>query len=102
MNKSELIDAVAALTGHTKVATGEHLDAVLKVLSDTLAAGNSVQLVGFGSFVVGTRAARDGSNPATGAPIKIAASRNVRFAAGKTLKDQVNAPVAKSAKPKKK
>lgn len=102
MNKSELIEAVAALTGHVKVATGEHLDAVLTVLTDALTGGDSVQLVGFGSFHVSTRAARDGRNPATGGAIKIAASKNVKFTAGKTLKDRVNVPAAKSAKVKKK
>ncbi len=92
MNKQELIDAVAGRTGDSKAATGEVIDAVLAVIRCTLTAGDVVQLVGFGSFSLGQRAARTGRNPSTGAEIQIAAARTVKFTAGKAFKDAVNAP----------
>jgi DNA-binding protein HU-beta len=90
MNKQELIDAVAATTGDSKTATGEVIDAVLAAIKHALSAGDAVQLVGFGSFSTGTRAARVGRNPSTGAEIQIAAAKTVKFTAGKAFKDTVN------------
>ncbi|MFP6562544.1 HU family DNA-binding protein [Paraburkholderia sp. B3] len=90
MNKQELIDAVAASTGETKAATGATIDAILEVVQRTVTSGDSVQLVGFGSFSTGQRAARVGRNPATGAEIQIAAAKTVKFTAGKAFKDAVN------------
>ncbi|TAM07818.1 MAG: HU family DNA-binding protein [Paraburkholderia sp.] len=91
MNKQELIDAVAASTGETKAATGAAIDAILDVVTRAVTSGDSVQLVGFGSFSTGQRAARVGRNPATGAEIQIAAAKTVKFTAGKAFKDAVNA-----------
>ena len=91
MNKQELIDAVAASTGETKAATGAAIDAILDVVTRAVTSGDSVQLVGFGSFSTGQRAARVGRHPATGAEIQIAAAKTVKFTAGKAFKDAVNA-----------
>ncbi|SFU25985.1 HU family DNA-binding protein [Paraburkholderia aspalathi] len=91
MNKQELIDAVATTTGDTKAATGEAINAVLGAIIGALTAGDAVQLVGFGSFSTGQRAARTGRNPATGAEMQIAAAKTVKFTAGKAFKDAVNA-----------
>jgi DNA-binding protein HU-beta len=90
MNKQELIDAVASATGASKASTGEAVDALLKVVSMAVAAGDTVQLIGFGSFSQGTRVARTGRNPATGQEIQIAAAKTVKFTAGKVFKDAVN------------
>jgi DNA-binding protein HU-beta len=92
MNKQELIDAVADRTGDTKAATGEALDAVLATIKRALSVGDTVQLVGFGSFSTGQRAARTGRNPSTGIEIQISAARTVKFTAGKAFKDAVNTP----------
>lgn len=92
MNKQELIDAVVASTGDTKAATGAAIDAILATVTRAVTAGDTVQLVGFGSFSTGQRAARTGRNPSTGAEIQIAAARTVKFTAGKAFKDAVNAP----------
>ncbi|MGF6759518.1 HU family DNA-binding protein [Paraburkholderia sp. GAS42] len=73
------------------VTPGEAIDAVLGAIMRALTAGNAVQLVGFGSFSTGQRAARTGRNPSTGAEIQIAAARTVKFTAGKAFKDAVNA-----------
>lgn len=91
MNKQELIDAVASGTGTSKAATGEAIDAVFESITRAVSAGDTVQLVGFGSFSTGQRAARVGRNPATGAEIQIAAANTVKFTAGKAFKDAVNA-----------
>jgi DNA-binding protein HU-beta len=91
MNKQELIDAVAGRTGDTKAATGGTIDAVLGAIMRALTSGDVVQLVGFGSFSTGQRAARTGRNPSTGAEIQIAAATSVKFTAGKAFKDAVNA-----------
>jgi len=90
MNKQELIDAVAAQTGASKALTGETLDTLLDVVKNAVATGDTVQLIGFGSFGSGTRAARTGRNPKTGEAIKIAAAKTVKFTAGKAFKDAVN------------
>ncbi|MFM0277739.1 HU family DNA-binding protein [Paraburkholderia sediminicola] len=90
MNKQELVDAVAAKTGASKAATGEVIDAVIGAISGAVKKGDTVQLIGFGAFSTGTRAARVGRNPATGAEIQIAAAKTVKFTAGKAFKDAVN------------
>lgn len=90
MNKSELIDAIATGADLSKAAAGRALDATLDAMTKTLASGDSVSLVGFGTFSVKERAARTGRNPRTGEPIQIAASKNVAFKAGKALKDAAN------------
>jgi DNA-binding protein HU-beta len=90
MNKQELIDAVASSTGTSKSATGEAVDALIGTITTALVKGDTVQLIGFGSFGVGARAARNGRNPATGEELKIPASKTVKFAAGKAFKDAVN------------
>jgi DNA-binding protein HU-beta len=90
MNKQELIDAVAATTGASKAATGETLDAILDAVTGAVTKGDAVQLIGFGSFSMGARAARVGRNPATGAEIHIPAAKTVKFTAGKAFKDAVN------------
>ncbi|RDJ98873.1 HU family DNA-binding protein [Paraburkholderia lacunae] len=92
MNKQELVDAVAGRTGDTEAATGEAIDAVRAAIMRALTDGGAVQLVGFGSFSTGQRAARTGRNPSTGAEIQIAAARTVKFTAGKAFKDAVNTP----------
>lgn len=90
MNKQELIDAVASATGSSKTVTAEALDAVVDAITNAVVRGDTVQLIGFGSFSQGNRAARTGRNPATGAEIKIAAAKTVKFTAGKAFKDSVN------------
>lgn len=90
VNKSELIDALAAKADITKVAAGVALDAVLASVTEALKKGDSVALVGFGSFTVKERAARTGRNPKTKEPIQIAAAKVPAFKAGKKLKDAVN------------
>ena len=91
MNKTELVAAMAEQANITK----KDAEAALKAFTDTVAAelkkGEKVQLVGFGTFEVSTRAAREGRNPQTGAVMKIAASKAPKFKAGKALKDLVNA-----------
>lgn len=89
MNKSELIDAIAQKGGLTKVDAGKALDATLEAISDALKTGDTVTLVGFGSFSVKERAARTGRNPKTGEELKIPASKVPSFKAGKGLKDTV-------------
>ena len=90
MNKSELIDAIAASADLPKAAAGRALDAVVDSITDALKKDDTVSLVGFGTFSVKERAARTGRNPQTGAPIEIAAAKIPSFKAGKALKDAVN------------
>jgi len=90
MNKSELIDAIAQSANLTKVQAGEALKGALAAIKKSLSKGDSVTLVGFGTFKVGKRAARTGRNPRTGAAIKIKAAKVPKFTAGKALKDAVN------------
>ena len=90
MNKSELIAAIATKTGETKKDAEATLNAFIDVVTETLAKGDKVQLVGFGSFEVRKRAARKGRNPQTKEEIKIPASKAPVFKAGKALKDLVN------------
>ena len=90
MNKSELIDAIAADAGLSKADAGKALDATLSAVTGSLRKGATVSLVGFGTFQVKSRAARTGRNPQTGATIQIAAAKVPGFKAGKALKDAVN------------
>ena len=91
MNKSELIDAIAAEAKLTKVDAGNALDATIAVVTQTLKKGDKIALVGFGTFQVDKRAARKGRNPQTGKQISIPATNVPKFRPGKTLKDAVNA-----------
>lgn len=90
MKKTELIDQVASKVNLSKTDAASAIDAIVSCIGSALASGDSVTLVGFGTFSVSARAARTGRNPRTGEPIQIAASRLVRFKAGKSLKDSVN------------
>lgn len=90
MNKSELIDEVAARAEISKSAAGKALDAAIAAVKQALKKDDSVTLVGFGTFYVGERAARTGRNPRTGKSIKIKAAKVPKFRAGKALKDAVN------------
>ena len=90
MNKSELIDLIATRADISKSSAGDALEAVLDGITGSLASGNSVTLVGFGTFSVSRRAARDGRNPRTGETIRISASNLAKFKAGKALKDALN------------
>ena len=90
MNKTELVEAIAASADLPKAAAGRALDAVVDAITDALKNNDQVVLVGFGTFVVKERAARTGRNPQTGNPIEIAAARIPSFKPGKALKDAVN------------
>lgn len=89
MNKSELIDAIAADAELSKADAGRALDGMINAISKTLKKGDTVSLVGFGTFSVKKRAARTGRNPATGETIKIKASKTPAFKAGKGFKDAI-------------
>ena len=91
MNKMELVKAVADQTGLSKEDAKLAVDAVTDIISEELANGGKVQLVGFGTFDVTERDAREGRNPRTGESMTIPASRMPKFRAGKALKDKVNA-----------
>ena len=90
VNKSELIDAIASAADLSKADAGRALDATLDAITGALKKQDAVSLVGFGTFQVKRREARDGRNPQTGATIKIAAANVPGFKAGKALKDAVN------------
>ena len=92
MNKQELIDAVASESGTSKVAAEETINAVFETISKAVAAGDAVQLIGFGSFGAGERAARTGRNPQTGETIKIKAKTVVKFRVAKVAKDTIAPP----------
>ncbi len=89
MNKSELIDLIAVKSGLSKADAGKAVDGFVDTVTETLAQGEQVTLVGFGSFLVRERSARTGRNPQTGEPMDIAASKIPAFKAGKSLKDAV-------------
>ena len=89
MNKTELVAAIVAKTGSTKKDAEANLSATIDVITEALAKGEKVSLVGFGNFEVRQRAAREGKNPQTGETIKIAACKVPAFKAGKALKDAV-------------
>ena len=90
MNKTELVAAVAEKAGLSKKDADKAVAAVIDAIVDTLKAGDKVALVGFGTFEVKKRAAREGINPLTKEKIKIAASKAPAFKAGKALKDALN------------
>jgi DNA-binding protein HU-beta len=90
MNKAELVEAIAKKTGGTKASVESTLDALLETVTTSLSKGDSVALIGFGTFSVSKRAARKGRNPSTGAEIKIPAAKVAKFSAGARLKGAVN------------
>ena len=89
MTKQEFVDQVAASSNLSKTDAGDAVDAVLKVIEETLSRGGEVSFTGFGKFTVAERGARQGVNPQTGERIQIAASRVPRFSAGSALKGAV-------------
>ena len=90
MNKTELVAAIAEKTELTKKDAESSLKAFTDVVAEELKKGEKIQLVGFGTFEVSERAAREGRNPQTGETMKIAASKAPKFKAGKALKDAIN------------
>ncbi len=90
MNKTDLIDSIAAAADISKASANRALDAALEGIREALVNGDQVALVGFGTFTVKERAARQGRNPQTGEVIQIKASKIPSFKAGKTLKEAVN------------
>ena len=90
MNKTELVAAMANAAGLSKKDTEKALKAFTDVVAEELKKGEKVQLVGFGTFEVSERAAREGRNPQSGAVMKIPASKAPKFKAGKALKDSLN------------
>jgi len=90
MNKAELIEALATSADLSKASAARALDSALEAITKALKKGDSVTLVGFGTFMVRKRAARMGRNPRTGEAIKIKASKVPAFKAGKALKDAIN------------
>ena len=89
MNKADLIDAIASAADINKSDAGRALDAVIDSITEALVKGDQVSLVGFGTFSVAKRAAREGRNPQTGKKIKIKATKVVKFKAGSKLKGMV-------------
>ncbi len=98
MNRTELVDAIAKETKLSKKDIEAVIKSFINVVTAELKAGGKVQLVGFGTFEVAERAAREGRNPQTGATMKIKASKAPKFKAGKALKEEVNAKKTKSKK----
>ena len=90
MKKVELVEAVAEKAGLTKADATRAIDATFEAITEALANGDKVTLVGFGTFGVSKRAAREGRNPRTGATVQIAARKAVSFKAGSALKEAVN------------
>ena len=90
MNKAELIDVIAKEADLSKAAAGRALDSAVAAVEQALRKGDTVTLVGFGTFYLGKRAARNGRNPQTGETIKIKSAKVPKFRAGKSLKDAVN------------
>ncbi|MBA1306001.1 HU family DNA-binding protein [Stutzerimonas stutzeri] len=90
MNKSELVNAIAKNADIPETVARRVLDSTIEVISDTLSRGDSIALVGFGTFAVKERAERNGRNPITGDTMTIAASKLPSFKPGKTLKDAIN------------
>lgn len=89
MNKSQLIEAIASSADISKAKAGETIDAFISAVTGALKKGDSVTLIGFGSFSTAKRAARVGRNPKTGKEIKISATTTPKFKAGKALKEAV-------------
>ncbi len=98
MNKTELIASVAQKAELTKKDAEKAVKAIFEAVSEELAKGGKVQVIGFGTFEVRQRQAREGRNPQNGQTIKIAASKSPAFKAGKQLKEAVNKPAAKKRK----
>ena len=92
MNQSELIDKVAQATALSQATAGQAVKAVVNAILDSLVAGEAVRVSGLGTFDVAARPAREGRNPQSGETINIAASKAVRFHAGKAVKDALNPP----------
>ena len=90
INRANLIDVVARSSGLSKTKVDEVIGSTITCIIKSVSEGDNVQLVGFGTFGAGNRAARDGRNPRTGEVIKIPASTTVKFTAGKAFKDAVN------------
>ena len=90
LNKAELVAAIAGESELSKTKAEHALNAALEAIKKAVTKGDNVQLIGFGTFSSGKRAARVGRNPKTGEAIKIAASKTVKFSAGKAFKDSVN------------
>jgi DNA-binding protein HU-beta len=90
VNKAQLIDAIADGTGLSKAVAEKMLDVTMETITRTLKEGDSVTIVGFGTFKVSDRAARSGRNPRTGEAIDIKAAKVPKFTAGKALKDAIN------------
>ncbi|HAC61163.1 MAG TPA: HU family DNA-binding protein [Lachnospiraceae bacterium] len=90
MNKQELIAAIAEKAEMEKDDAKKALNAFIEVVGDELKKGEKIQIIGFGTFEVSERAAREGRNPQTGETMEIKASRNPKFKAGKALKDSLN------------
>ena len=98
MNKSELISALAAKTEMSKKDAEKAVNSFIEIITDSLVKDDKIQLVGFGTFMVKNRPARNARNPRTGEEIKISASKTPAFKAGKALKEKVNAPKKKGKK----
>lgn len=98
MNKSELIEAIVAKTEQTKASAAAALDATVAAIQEAVAGGDTVTLVGFGTFKSAPRAAREGKNPRTGETVKIAATVVPRFTPGASFKEKVAASKAKAKK----
>ena len=90
MTKNDLIAVVAEAAGLTKTAAAAAVDATFDSITTALKSGEEVKIMGFGNFKVGERAEREGRDPRTGQPVKIAASKRPKFSPGKALKDAVN------------
>ena len=90
MNQADLIAAVAAHASLTKADAGKAVEALIGSITDALKRGDEVRITGFGTFGISERGERQGRNPQTGAPIKIAASKAAKFTAGKGVKDALN------------
>ncbi len=90
MNRADIVAAVAASSDLTKASADKVVDSVFDAITAALKAGDEVRLVGFGTFTVSDRPAKEGRNPRTGEKIQIAASKQPKFSAGKGLKDSVN------------
>lgn len=98
MNKAELIDAVSKMTQNSKVQTQEMFDAFMAVVQNALSSGNTVQMMGFGTFVVQERAARMGRNPATGKEMNIPAKKVVKFKVSRKMNNAVAGVKTKGGK----
>ena len=90
MNKNELISNIADKAGLTKTEAGKAVNSFISAITDSLAKGQEIRLVGFGTFSVSKRAAKTGRNPRTGATIQIKARKLAKFKAGKTLQNAIN------------